>query len=358
MTGVGVSFVVPVHNGERWLDEALASILAQRDGRPFEVIAVDDGSVDGSAAILDRHAAAGTVRVLRTEHRGAAAAMNVGIREAAHPVVCLIDQDVVLQPGWLEAILEPLTNPGSGFRTRSSAAFRALHAGCETVPVGAVQGYFATDPTAPVVARVAGMDLEQRYAAIGEGPTSHVCTGNSAYRADALRAAGLFDESFGYGYDNDMSYRLMKAGYALRFCPAAKSVHRWRETLRGYLVQQYGQGYGRLDIVWKHPRWAAGDAVSPSAMMAHAPLMLVALVAGIAALALAAAGLPWRSIGVDRRRDPRRACARADGGGSASGAPPSRRSGPAVPAAAPAPRRGLGAGDRRLDRPRRLEKGR
>jgi hypothetical protein len=121
-----------------------------------------------------------------------------------------------------------------------------------------------------------------------------VCTGNSAYRADALRAAGLFDESFGYGYDNDMSYRLMKAGYALRFCPAAKSVHRWRETLRGYLVQQYGQGYGRLDIVWKHPRWAAGDAVSPSAMMAHAPLMLMALAAGIAALALAAAGLPWR----------------------------------------------------------------
>ena len=157
-----------------------------------------------------------------------------------------------------------------------------------------MQGRFVTDPQAPVVARVAGMDLEQRYAAIGEGPTNHVCTGNSAYRAEALHKAGLFDESFGYGYDNDMSYRLMHAGYALRFCPGAKSVHRWRETLRGYLVQQYGQGYGRLDIVWKHPGWVAGDAVSPSMMMAHAPLMAAAMASGVASLLLRAAGLPWR----------------------------------------------------------------
>jgi hypothetical protein len=138
------------------------------------------------------------------------------------------------------------------------------------------------------------MDVEQRYAAMGAGATSHVCTGNSAYRADALRDAGLFDESFGYGYDNDMSYRILKAGYALRYCPSAQSIHRWRDTLRGYLAQQYGQGYGRLDIVWKHPEWVTGDAVSPSAMMAHAPLMLMARGAAIAALALAAVGALWR----------------------------------------------------------------
>ena len=190
MNTTGISFVVPVHNGERWLDEALASILAQRDGRPFEVIAVDDGSTDGSASILARRAAAGEVRVLRAAKRGAAAAMNQGIRETSQPVICLVDQDVVLNPGWMAAILEPFREP----------------------EVGAVQGYFVTDPQAPIVARVAGMDLEQRYAAIGEGRTNHVCTGNSAYRAEALHKAGLFDESFGYGYDNDMSYRLMQPG--------------------------------------------------------------------------------------------------------------------------------------------------
>jgi cellulose synthase/poly-beta-1,6-N-acetylglucosamine synthase-like glycosyltransferase len=272
MNPVGVTFVVPVHNGERWLNEALGSILAQRDGRPFEIIAVDDGSTDESARILAGLESGSGVRVLHAAKRGAAAAMNQGIRAATHPVVCLVDQDVVLNPGWMTAILEPLLEPN----------------------VGAVQGYFATDRQAPAVARVAGMDLEQRYAAIGEGPTSHVCTGNSAYRAEALHKAGLFDESFGYGYDNDMSYRLKNAGYSLRFCPGAKSIHRWRETLRGYLTQQYGQGYGRLDIVWKHPGWVAGDAVSPSMMMAHAPLMATALGSGLASLFLSTAGLPWR----------------------------------------------------------------
>ncbi len=273
MTGHGVTFVVPVHNGERSIADALASILAQRGTRPLEVIAVDDGSTDGSAAILRAFESRGETHVLHAPGLGAAAAMNLGIREAAHPVVCLIDQDVVLRPGWLEAVLRPLGDPA----------------------VGAAQGYFVTDPGAPIVARVAAMDLEQRYAAMGAGPTSHVCTGNSAYRAVALRETGLFDESFGYGYDNDLSYRLIDAGYTLRFCPDARSVHRWRETVRGYLLQQYGQGYGRLDIVWKHPGWVAGDSVSPAAMMAHAPLMLVALAAGAAAVALCALGFPWKA---------------------------------------------------------------
>jgi cellulose synthase/poly-beta-1,6-N-acetylglucosamine synthase-like glycosyltransferase len=272
MTATGVTFVVPVHNGERCVGEALASILAQGAAQTVEVIAVDDGSTDGSAAILSAFEARDGVRVLRTSGLGAAAAMNLGIREAAHPVICLIDQDVVLKPGWLASILAPFG---------------------EAV-VGAVQGRFVTDPEAATVARVAAMDVEQRYAAMGAGPTSHVCTGNSAYRARALRDAGLFDQSFGYGYDNDMSYRILTAGYTLRFCPEAESVHRWRETLRGYLNQQYGQGYGRLDIVWKHPGWATGDSVSPAAMMAHAPLMLAALVLGLIAIGLGLAGVPWR----------------------------------------------------------------
>ena len=115
MTQPGVSFVVPVHNGERWLDEALTAILAQRDGRPFEIIAVDDGSSDAYAPrALAAWAEADGIRVLRAAKRGAAAAMNQGIREAKHPIICLVDQDVVLKPGWLAAILEPLSaDPGN-----------------------------------------------------------------------------------------------------------------------------------------------------------------------------------------------------------------------------------------------------
>ena len=48
---------------------------------------------------------------------------------------------------------------------------------------------------------------------------------------------GLLDESLGYGYDNDLSYRLSAAGHRLVIRREAASVHRWREGLTGYLSQ-------------------------------------------------------------------------------------------------------------------------
>jgi len=124
-----------------------------------------------------------------------------------------------------------------------------------------------------------------------------VCTGNSAYRAEALRRVGYFDETLGYGYDNDLSYRLRAAGYRLVFCRDAQSVHRWREGFGGYLVQQYGFGYGRIDLVAKHPRRITGDSVSPAGMMSHPVVMAIAMLSlliGLVASVAPMAGLAWR----------------------------------------------------------------
>ncbi len=110
------------------------------------------------------------------------------------------------------------------------------------------------------------LDLEQRYAAIVGGDTDHVCSGNSAYRAEALRRVGLFDESLGYGYDNDISYRLRATGYrGSRSAARRAACIGGAKGLSGYLRQQYGFGYGRIDLVAKHPRRFSGDAVSPRA---------------------------------------------------------------------------------------------
>jgi len=266
-TGIGVSFVVPVYNGRRWLASAIDGIEAQRDGRPFEIIAVDDGSRDGSQRLLKEAEADGRLRMIDGPRRGSAAAINAGIRDARHPIICQVDQDVILQEGWLAPLLGALEDPG----------------------VGAAQGHYVTASDAGFWARVMGRDLEQRYAAIAGDFTDHVCTGNTAYRASALHQCGLFDESIGYGSDNDVSYRLTDAGYRLAFCRSAISIHRWREDARSYLQQQFGVGYGRLDVLAKHPRRVGGDDVSGAMMMAHGPLMAcaVALLAwsGVAAIA-------------------------------------------------------------------------
>lgn len=274
MSDPGVSFVVPVHDAGAGLHDVVQAILAQDDGRPFEVILVDDASRDGTATLLD--ALAGPrVRALHRDRRGGpAAAINDGVRRALHPIICQIDQDVVLEPGWLHRVLEPLRDEA----------------------VGAVQGYYRAAPEAGLWARLMGLDVEQRYGRIPGDFVDHVVTGNSAYRADALHRAGLFDEALGYGHDVDLSYRLSACGYRLAFRRDARSIHRWRTSLSAYLRQQYGFGYGRLEVVRKHRRRWLGDDVARATMMLHVPAMTAALLALLGAAVAAMFGGPFATL--------------------------------------------------------------
>src|SRR5215218_2637572 len=267
-----VSVVIPVHNGARFLADVLAAIDAQHYCGPLEIVAVDDGSTDGSETILRQFEASGAIRVVAGPRRGAAAAINTGVRAATHPLIAQLDQDVVVEEGWIVELVSALDDPS----------------------VAAAQGHYVAPQGADVWSRVMALDLRQRYARIDQRDTDHVCTGNSIYRQSALLAAGLFDESLGYGYDNDVSYKLEQHGHRLVIRPRATSIHRWREGLLDYARQQYGFGYGRIDLVSKHRSRVTGDAVSPWSMMIHAPVMLGALGLLVLGAILAFATLPWR----------------------------------------------------------------
>ena len=261
----GVSVVIPVCNGARWLPQVLAAIVADCQGRAFEVLVVDDGCDDGSREIVSQWRSAG-VSLVEGPRRGAAAAINAGVRLARFDRIAQIDQDVIVHPGWVRHLSRALDAPD----------------------VAAAQGWYTSDRGASVLARVMAVDLEQRYERIESGETDHVCTGNVLWRRAAILEVGGLDESLGYGYDNDLSYRLEAAGYRLRICREARSRHHWRDDIAGYLRQQYGFGYGRLDLLARHPRRIGGDRVSSAAMMAH-PLLLAVAVASMTAGALAAA---------------------------------------------------------------------
>jgi glycosyltransferase involved in cell wall biosynthesis len=84
-----ISIVVPVRDGARYLPAALASLF-QQTLPPDEVIVVDDGSTDGSAAIAE---AIGGVRVIRSSARGPAAARNVGVLAASGDLIGFLDAD-------------------------------------------------------------------------------------------------------------------------------------------------------------------------------------------------------------------------------------------------------------------------
>jgi glycosyltransferase involved in cell wall biosynthesis len=96
--GGSISVLLPVFNGERFLAEAIDSVLAQ-SRRPSELIVVDDGSTDDSAAVARRYR---EVKLIQTENRGPAAARNTGVAEATGDLITFLDADDVMKPDRLE----------------------------------------------------------------------------------------------------------------------------------------------------------------------------------------------------------------------------------------------------------------
>jgi glycosyltransferase involved in cell wall biosynthesis len=94
-----ISCIVPAFNGEKYLEEALESILRQTY-RPMEAIVVDDGSSDGTAAVAARYA--NQIRYIRQNNSGAPTARNLGLNLAQDEFVAFLDADDLWHPEKLE----------------------------------------------------------------------------------------------------------------------------------------------------------------------------------------------------------------------------------------------------------------
>src|SRR5262245_8955862 len=94
-----LSVVIPVYNGTLYLPELIRSLSAQQRA-PDEVIFVDDGSTDGSAAMIERLGAGlDGLRVIQQKNQGQAAARNSGLRQARGRYVAFLDADDLAEPG-------------------------------------------------------------------------------------------------------------------------------------------------------------------------------------------------------------------------------------------------------------------
>jgi glycosyltransferase involved in cell wall biosynthesis len=88
-----VSVIIPVYNGERFLAEALQSVIEQTY-TPSEIIVVDDGSTDGTAAV----AQAFPVRYLYQANQGPSAARNAGVQRSSGEIIAFLDADDIWMP--------------------------------------------------------------------------------------------------------------------------------------------------------------------------------------------------------------------------------------------------------------------
>jgi glycosyltransferase involved in cell wall biosynthesis len=107
-----ITVLMPVYNGERYIREAIDSILRQTF-QSFEFLIIDDGSTDGTPAILAEYAARdGRFRVITQENRDQPATLNRGLQEATYDWIAIIDHDDISHPQRLELQLRALAeNP-------------------------------------------------------------------------------------------------------------------------------------------------------------------------------------------------------------------------------------------------------
>ena len=102
------SVIVPVYNVERFLPKCLDSVLAQ-DFCDYEIVAVDDGSKDGSGQILHHYLEkTNRLRIIHQENKGLGGARNTGIDAAQGDYLLLLDSDDTIEPNTLTVLAEYL----------------------------------------------------------------------------------------------------------------------------------------------------------------------------------------------------------------------------------------------------------
>jgi GT2 family glycosyltransferase len=182
--------LVPTSNRAAYVEVTLRSLAAQDLDRPYEVIAIDDGSRDRTPAVI---AAAGVRSIRHDEPRGPNAGRNEGIERAEAELVAMVDDDTYVPPGWLRAMVEGAErNPdadafGGPIRARlEGPAPRAC--GREQPPITSLD--------------LGDADTEAEL----------VWSANMALRREAFRRVGPFDERFTTGGDEEDWIRRLRAG--------------------------------------------------------------------------------------------------------------------------------------------------
>lgn len=203
-----VSILIPCYNSARWIAATLDSALAQTHPR-CEIIVVDDGSTDGSAALVERYIARG-VKLVRQPNAGAAAARNTALRHARGEFIQYLDSDDLLAPDKI---------------ARQVAAVAAAPAG--TIAAGP-WGRFTDDPGAAVFqpeavwADLGPVEwLARSWAGGGMFPPVVWLVPRSL-----CDAAGPWNEALSLDDDGEYFSRVLLRAAHVRFVPEARSYYR------------------------------------------------------------------------------------------------------------------------------------
>ena len=223
-----VSVVVASYNAAATLDKCL-SALSRMAYPNYEIIAVNDGSTDNTAAIIRQHG----VRMIEVPNGGLSRARNLGIEAANGEIVAFIDSDAWPDVDWLYHLVTAMNEQDA-----------AAGGGPNIAPEG--DGFAAEcvdcSPGNPT------------HVLLSDQRAEHIPGCNMAFRKSALLEIGLFDATHRIaGDDVDVCWKLLVRNHTIAFSPGAVVYHHRRGTVRGYLRQQKNYGVAEAHLQRRYP---------------------------------------------------------------------------------------------------------
>lgn len=230
------TLVIPSRNRGDLLVETVRSVLAG-DEVPDEVVVVDQSDERNAVleALMEEEP---RLQYRWTPEPGVSRARNLGIREARHDVLAFVDDDVRVTPGWFGAIVRAL-----------------VAAGEHGVVTGRVLPEAPPDHDGFVPSTIEDTEPVSYEGRIW---TDILYSNNMALRRSAFETVGFFDERLGAGSmfknaeDNELAFRLLEAGFRIRYVPEAAVYHRAWRTWNDYFPLSWSYGYGQGAHYAKH----------------------------------------------------------------------------------------------------------
>ena len=230
------SIIVPVYNRPDEVDELLES-LTKQTLKDFEVIIVEDGSIKPCKDVCEKYANILDLHYYAKENSGPGQSRNYGAERSNGEWLIILDSDVVLPEGYLEAVEKSLA---SSTPIEAWGGPDAAHP--SFTPVQKAISYSMTSFFTTGGIRGGKAKLDKFY------PRSF----NMGIRRDVyLKLEGFTKMRF--GEDIDFSYRIVEAGYMPRLFPEAWVWHKRRTDFRKFFRQVYNSGIARINLEKRHP---------------------------------------------------------------------------------------------------------
>lgn len=252
-----ITVIIPVKNGAACIQDCLRGVLSQQSlDNDYEIIVVDDGSVDNTKKIAEDMG----VRVISQVNAGPASARNTGAKAAAGDILAFTDADCSPTPYWLKHLTAPFHDPEI---VGTKGTYRTLQKS--------------------LVARFVQQEYESKYEQMRHQKNiDFIDTYSAAYRKNVFFNNSGFDPALPILEDQELSFRLARKGYQMVFCPNATVYHLHNNTVLKYFLRKFWIGYWKAFML----RWLPEKAVSDSHTLPSQRWQILFLCLAIASLLL------------------------------------------------------------------------